>query len=89
MKTFFAVLAAAAVATGSASAFATPSNNNLHVARQPTTALKAEAVAAEGVPLANGKMSFDRVCRGWRCKYEGDKGTSESLEVFLGVCVDD
>ena len=25
-------------------------------------------------------MSFDRVCREWRCKYTGDKATSESLE---------
>lgn len=32
------------------------------------------------VDLANGSMSFDRVCREWRCKYEGDKATSESLE---------
>eukprot|EP00614_Pseudopedinella_elastica_P008676 CAMPEP_0172604008 /NCGR_PEP_ID=MMETSP1068-20121228/24243_1 /TAXON_ID=35684 /ORGANISM="Pseudopedinella elastica, Strain CCMP716" /LENGTH=147 /DNA_ID=CAMNT_0013405927 /DNA_START=57 /DNA_END=500 /DNA_ORIENTATION=- len=37
------------------------------------------------VDLANGKMSFDRVCREWRCKYEGDKATSESLEAIAGV----
>lgn len=32
------------------------------------------------VDLANGAMSFDHVCREWRCKYTGDKATSESLE---------
>ena len=36
--------------------------------------------ALNGVPLANGAMEFDRVCREWRCKYTGDKATSESLE---------
>ena len=35
-----------------------------------------------GVPLANGAMSFDRVCREWRCKYTGDKSDSESLEAI-------
>jgi hypothetical protein len=38
------------------------------------------ALRAEPVPLANGSMSFDRVCREIRCKYEGDKATSKSLE---------
>jgi hypothetical protein len=37
------------------------------------------------VPLANGKMSFNRVCREWRCKYEGDKSTSESLSAISDV----
>jgi hypothetical protein len=37
------------------------------------------------VPLANGSMSFNRVCREWRCKYEGDKSTSESLEAIAKV----
>ena len=37
------------------------------------------------VDLANGAMSFDRVCREWRCKYTGDKGTSESLEAIAKV----
>ena len=37
------------------------------------------------VPLANGAMSFNRVCREWRCKYEGDKATSESLEAISKV----
>ena len=27
-------------------------------------------------------VSFDRVCREWRCKYTGDKATSESLEAI-------
>lgn len=35
--------------------------------------------------MANGAMSFNRVCREWRCKYEGDKGTSESLEAISKV----
>lgn len=43
------------------------------------------ALNAEDVPLANGAMSFNRVCREWRCKYEGDKGTSESLEAISKV----
>ncbi len=30
-------------------------------------------------------MSFNRVCREWRCKYEGDKATSESLEAIAKV----
>jgi hypothetical protein len=37
------------------------------------------------VDLANGAMSFDHVCREWRCKYEGDKTTSESLESISKV----
>jgi hypothetical protein len=37
------------------------------------------------VDLANGSMSFDRVCREWRCKYTGDKSTSKSLEAIAGV----
>ncbi|KAL3827566.1 hypothetical protein ACHAXA_002063 [Cyclostephanos tholiformis] len=39
-------------------------------------------MSANSVPLANGAMSFDRVCREWRCKYTGDKATSESLEAI-------
>lgn len=39
----------------------------------------------EAVPLANGSMNFDRVCREWRCKYTGDKSDSESLEAIAGV----
>mmetsp|Transcript_15211 Transcript_15211/g.20763 ORF Transcript_15211/g.20763 Transcript_15211/m.20763 type:complete len:107 (-) Transcript_15211:108-428(-) len=27
-------------------------------------------------------MSFDRVCREWRCKYTGNKADSESLEAI-------
>lgn len=41
--------------------------------------------ALADVPLANGAMSFNRVCREWRCKYEGDKSTSESLEAIAKV----
>eukprot|EP00560_Eucampia_antarctica_P007449 CAMPEP_0197822884 /NCGR_PEP_ID=MMETSP1437-20131217/187_1 /TAXON_ID=49252 ORGANISM="Eucampia antarctica, Strain CCMP1452" /NCGR_SAMPLE_ID=MMETSP1437 /ASSEMBLY_ACC=CAM_ASM_001096 /LENGTH=146 /DNA_ID=CAMNT_0043421749 /DNA_START=45 /DNA_END=485 /DNA_ORIENTATION=+ len=41
--------------------------------------------AVNAVPLANGSMSFDRVCREWRCKYSGDKATSESLEAIAKV----
>lgn len=47
------------------------------VARQATT--------LNSVPLANGAMSFDRVCREWRCKYTGDKSDSESLEAIAKV----
>ena len=43
------------------------------------------ALKAEPVPLANGAMSFDRVCREWRCKYTGDKSDSESLEAIAKV----
>ena len=50
--------------------------------------VRSTALNAESVPLANGKMSFNRVCREWRCKYEGDKATSESLEAIAAV-VDD
>lgn len=51
---------------GSASGFAPT------LVSRPSTALP--------VDLANGSMSFDHVCREWRCKYTGDKGDSESLE---------
>lgn len=47
--------------------------------------VRAAALNAEPVPLANGAMSFNRVCREWRCKYEGDKATSESLEAISKV----
>eukprot|EP00536_Pseudo-nitzschia_multiseries_P009113 jgi/Psemu1/306303/fgenesh1_kg.248_\ len=43
------------------------------------------ALSAEPVPLANGAMSFNRVCREWRCKYDGDKATSKSLEAIAKV----
>uniref|UniRef100_A0A7S2XP33 Uncharacterized protein n=1 Tax=Attheya septentrionalis TaxID=420275 RepID=A0A7S2XP33_9STRA len=42
-------------------------------------------VSMNSVPLANGAMSFDRVCREWRCKYSGDKSDSESLEAISKV----
>jgi hypothetical protein len=37
------------------------------------------------VDMANGQMSFDRVCREWRCKYTGDKTDSKSLEAIAAV----
>merc|ERR1711957_240944 len=43
------------------------------------------SLKAESVPLANGSMSFDRVCREWRCKYTGNKSDSESLEAIAKV----
>jgi len=42
-------------------------------------------MSLNAVPLANGSMSFDRVCREWRCKYSGDKTDSESLESVAKV----
>lgn len=70
MKTVSLLVAALA----SASAFAPIASQN---ARSNT--------ALADVPLANGAMSFNRVCREWRCKYEGDKATSESLEAIAKV----
>ncbi|MGK3738521.1 MAG: hypothetical protein ACI8RD_003461 [Bacillariaceae sp.] len=67
----------ATIAT-SASAFSTPAANS-HTTRNSM------ALNAESVPLANGSMSFNRVCREWRCKYDGDKSTSESLEAISKV----
>lgn len=61
----------ALVASASAFAPATPA-----VTRQQTSL---------NVDLANGAMSFDRVCREWRCKYTGDKTDSESLEAISNV----
>ena len=53
----------------------------------PTTAPKVfrRNMSTNAVPLANGAMSFDRVCREWRCKYTGDKATSESLEKIAAL----
>ena len=45
----------------------------------PSTSVGRPSVALN-VDLANGAMSFENVCREWRCKYEGDKATSKSLE---------
>jgi len=69
MKTF-----AAALLVASASAFA-----------PATTVTRSSSSSLNMVDLANGAMSFDRVCREWRCKYEGDKATSESLEAIAKV----
>ena len=41
--------------------------------------------ALNAVPLANGAMSFDRVCREWRCKFTGDKSDSASLEAISKI----
>lgn len=71
MKTFAATLLFT-VATAFAPSVTTvvrPSSSRLH----------------DSVPLANGSMSFDRVCREWRCKYTGDKSDSKSLEAIAGV----
>eukprot|EP00527_Entomoneis_sp_CCMP2396_P009679 CAMPEP_0198137192 /NCGR_PEP_ID=MMETSP1443-20131203/726_1 /TAXON_ID=186043 /ORGANISM="Entomoneis sp., Strain CCMP2396" /LENGTH=148 /DNA_ID=CAMNT_0043798545 /DNA_START=176 /DNA_END=622 /DNA_ORIENTATION=- len=43
------------------------------------------SLSAEPVLLANGAMSFNRVCREWRCKYDGDKVTSASLEAIAKI----
>jgi len=59
----------------SASAFST---QGVSSSRAPT-ALSADPT------LANGAMSFNRVCREWRCKYDGDKVTSESLEAISKI----
>ena len=45
----------------------------------------ARTTALKMVDLANGAMSIDHVCREWRCKYDGDKATSESLESISKV----
>ena len=71
MKTF----ALLTVLVASSSAFA-PTNG---------PAFSRQQVALNSVPLANGAMSFDKVCREWRCKYTGDKSDSESLEAIAGV----
>ena len=49
------------------------------------TFTRSSTIMSESVPLANGAMSFDRVCREWRCKYTGNKSDSESLEAIAKV----
>jgi hypothetical protein len=71
LSAFFTLFAA------TASAFAPAAHQAL--------SLSTTALSAESVPLANGAMSFNRVCREWRCKYEGDKATSQSLEEIAKV----
>ena len=51
----------------------------------PSVSVRSASTALNMVDLANGAMSFDRVCREWRCKYEGDKATSKSLEAIAKV----
>ena len=70
MKTFLSIIAFAV----SAAAFAP----------EPIV-IRSDTRLHDAVPLANGSMSFDRVCREWRCKYTGDKSDSESLEAIAGV----
>jgi len=50
----------------------------------PSSSTRA-ASALANVPLANGSMSFNRVCREWRCKYDGNKSDSASLEAIAKV----
>lgn len=91
MKTVItALLLSLAVTSATAFAPISPNTQDHRFNTAAVVGLSAEAAAAEGVPLANGKMSFNRVCREWRCKYEGDKGTSKSLEVgyTFVLCVD-
>ena len=64
-------------------AFALLASASAFFAPRARVATRGSVVMA--VELANGKMSFDRVCREWRCKYEGDKVTSASLEAIAGV----
>lgn len=42
------------------------------------------STSLRSVPLAGG-MSFDRVCREWRCKFTGDKADSASLAAAAAV----
>lgn len=51
----------------------------------PGATKSASLTPLKSVPLANGAMSFNRVCREWRCKYTGDKSDSASLEALAGV----
>eukprot|EP01083_Nonionella_stella_P256667 879422_1 len=60
--------------------FATVATRTAAFAPVVTPAVFSRNMSTNAVPLANGAMSFDRVCREWRCKYSGDKATSESLE---------
>jgi hypothetical protein len=69
----------AAASTGNVMAFVGPSS------AATSRSTKSTSLKAEAVPLANGSMSFDRVCREWRCKYTGDKATSESLQAIAGL----
>jgi len=51
----------------------------------PSTSSVSRPSVALNVDLANGAMSFDNVCREWRCKYTGDKSDSKSLEAISKV----
>jgi hypothetical protein len=41
--------------------------------------------AMADVAIANGEWTFNRVTREWRCKFEGTKETSESLEAIAKI----
>ena len=49
----------------------------------PISPIQSVCTCFPALPL--GAMEFDRVCREWRCKYTGDKATSESLEEISKV----
>jgi hypothetical protein len=69
MKSFVAFLLIVSASAFAPAVIRTPSSSALQMA----------------VELANGSMSFDRVCREWRCKYDGDKSDSKSLEAIGAV----
>jgi hypothetical protein len=85
------LLVALAAATSTVMAFVGPSSSSSTMARSTTTTTTSSSTTSTtrlheaAVPLANGAMSFDRVCREWRCKYTGDKATSESLQAIAGL----
>jgi hypothetical protein len=84
-RVLFLLVALVAAAATNVMAFVGPSTVSTvrsTAASTTTQRLNAETAA---VPLANGSMSFDRVCREWRCKYTGDKATSESLQAIAGL----
>lgn len=77
MKTSQFILLSAAGAVSTVSAF---TSGAAFLNTKPV-----QSASALNVDLANGAMSFDRVCREWRCKYTGDKTDSESLEAISKV----
>ena len=77
MKAF----AATTLLLASASAFAPTISSNHRVIGAPPSS----SVALGMVDLANGAMSFDMVCREWRCKYDGEAETSKSLESIVNL----
>jgi hypothetical protein len=83
-RVLFLLVALVAAAATNVMAFVGPSTvSTVRSTAASTTTQRLSAQAA--VPLANGSMNFDRVCREWRCKYTGDKATSESLQAIAGL----